>query len=110
MDIVPDGTSTSFDANEFVDEVSSWIHDEGRCVTTQTVAWTFGLSRRQASQVLAQCCIPSPNDDDDQNTKSSYNVVWMQAEEETECDGSTKVTGTCPSFKKLIVNRSCTVG
>lgn len=98
MDIVPENGAYHFDCNEFVDEVSSWIHDEGRCVTTQTVAWTFGLSRRQASQVLTQCCNPSPadsQDDDAHNAKSSYNVVWMQADEETNCDG-TRLTGTYP--------------
>lgn len=96
MDIVQDDGTDRFDCNEFVEEVSSWIHDERRCVTTQTVAWTFGLSRRQASQVLTQCCIPSPSDGQDHDTqdaKSSYNVVWMQADEESDSDG-TRLTGT----------------
>ena len=80
-------TDTDPCIDEFVDEVSSWIHDERRCVTTQTVAWTFGLSRRQASQLLKRCCssTTATTTRTADNAKSSYRVVSMQIKE-TECD------------------------
>jgi len=43
-----------------VQEVSSWIHDEqGSCVTTQRIAFTFGMSRKDASAVLREAMQPN---------------------------------------------------
>jgi hypothetical protein len=65
--------------DDHVSEVFSWIHDEGRCVTTQSVAWTFGLSRTQASEVLTKCV----------GEEKAYQVITMQPKE-TEEDGVTQ--------------------
>jgi hypothetical protein len=37
------------------EQVSSWLHDEQRHVTTQTISWTFGTSRNEAARILQQC-------------------------------------------------------
>lgn len=63
-------------------EVSSWIHEEERCITTQSVAWTFGVSRKEGSELLKRCCQES----------KSYVVTTIGAREE-EVDG-VEQTGT----------------
>ena len=75
-------TTMTVVSDDHIQEVSSWIHDEGRCVTTQTIAWTFGLSRTQASEVLKQCCTA---------TAGNYQVTLVEAKQ-TEEDG-VKQTG-----------------
>jgi hypothetical protein len=38
--------------NLLLTEISSWLQDEGRCVTVPSIAWTWGMSRASASQRL----------------------------------------------------------
>lgn len=35
-----------------LEEISSWIHDERRCVTAKSIALTLGVSRMVASKLL----------------------------------------------------------
>lgn len=69
---------------EQLEEVWSWIHNERRCVTIQTVSLAMGMARSQASLLLrkipthkpgeysyecTKCCISQKND------KTGKNIV-----------------------------------
>ena len=67
---------------EQLEEAWSWIHNERRCVTVQTVSLSMGMSRSDASALLAQLPSFKPGDYSYECTK----CVLTQKDDKTgEC-------------------------
>jgi hypothetical protein len=55
--------------NDQLEEVWTWLHDEKRCVTTQTVSLTMGLPRTVAAALLQNVVKYKDNSDKYEVTK-----------------------------------------
>jgi hypothetical protein len=90
--------SSSCFGSDQIKEVSSWIHDERKCVSIGAVSQSLGLSRTQAQVLLQQ--VPKAEQHSYQATK-----CVVSEEEENTNDEAIKTTGklafvlTLPSLK-----------
>lgn len=85
---------------EQLEEVWSWIHNERRCVTVQTVSLSMGMSRSDASSLLAQ--IPGFQSGD--YSYECTRCVMTQKDEKT---------GECSAYfidKGMLKKGNCTHG
>lgn len=72
-------------------EVTSWMEDEGRCVTVATVSQSLELSRSQAQALLEQLA---------KERKGAVRVKVVPSEESTSSAGPIPTTGK--SFQRVI--------
>jgi hypothetical protein len=66
-------------------EISSWIHDEDRCVTVPSISWTWGMSRGSASQALMDAI-----DIENRSEKSSFSSSFKNKNPTTNGDKDLK--------------------
>lgn len=84
-------------SEEVVKEVSSWVHDEQRCVSIGGVAQTFGISRTEAQRILEGIATNDDNCNSNSSKQPNYQATYCQVRRDDSEDATCGVptTGEC---------------
>lgn len=85
-------TTTNENENLQLEEVYSKIHDERKCVTTKSLAFEMGITRREAASLLEAIPYYQLTDDNDEKEEEmiEYDVV--------RCVLDDSIDGKCGKF------------